>query len=127
MGEARGGTAPLIPAPGGAWSRGPPGLTGPCPPNRAGPGCQARGGAVAERYECEDPPCLHVVVDYSRKVFAVFLETAEGDIIYIPFDKLAEAYSKASSLVSKRFREARGRDVDYLAQEHLGAEPVEEE
>jgi hypothetical protein len=82
---------------------------------------------MGARYECERPPCLHVVVDYSRKVFAIFLETSEGELIYIPFDRIESAYSKASGLLSKRFREAQGSDVDYLAQEYLGAEPVGEE
>ncbi len=79
------------------------------------------------RYECVNPPCLHVVVDYRRKIFAIFLETGDGELIHIPLDRLEAAYAKASNLLSRRFREAKGSDIDYLAQEHLGAEPLEEE
>ena len=79
------------------------------------------------RYECVRPPCLHVVVDYRRRLFAIFLETSDGEVIHIPFDRVEAAYSRASRLLSKRFREASGRDVDYLASEYLGAEPVDEE
>ena len=79
------------------------------------------------RYECDRPPCLHVVVDYGRKLFAVFMETSEGEVIHIPFEKLERAYKMSSSLLAKRFSEARGLDIDYLAMEYLGAEPFEEE
>jgi hypothetical protein len=78
-------------------------------------------------YECEDPPCLHVVVDYPRKVFAIFLETSDGEIVYIPFEKVEKAYLEAKELTSKRFREANGDEIDRLASEFLGAEPVEDE
>ncbi len=77
-------------------------------------------------YECIDPPCLHVVADYSAKKFAVFLETSDGALVYIPFEKLEEAYKQASHLVSRRFREAQDREVDYIAVEYLDAEVVEE-
>lgn len=80
-----------------------------------------------ERYECENPPCIHVVVDYPRRRLAVFLETGDDEIIHVPFDRLEEAYRRASELLRRRFREARGEEVDELAAEYLGAEPVEEE
>jgi len=78
-------------------------------------------------YECGEPPCLHVAVDYRRKRFAVFLETGGGELIYVPFERLEKAYREASELLSKRFREARGDEVDAIAEEVLGAEPLEEE
>lgn len=77
-------------------------------------------------FECDDPPCLHVVVDYSKKRLAVFLETSDGDIVFIPFDRLEQAYKIASSLLARRFREAQGDEIDELAREYLGAEPLEE-
>ncbi len=80
---------------------------------------------ASSRYECRNPPCLHVVVDYRRKLFAIYLETSDGELIHIPFDRVEKAYQKASSLLSKRFREATGKDIDYLAQEYLEAEPIE--
>ncbi len=80
-----------------------------------------------ERYECEEPPCIHVVVDYPRRRLAVFLETGDGEIIHIPFSRLEEACRRASELLRRRFREASGDEVDELAAEYLGAEPLEEE
>ena len=77
-------------------------------------------------FRCENPPCLHVVVDWSRKLFAIFLETSEGDYIYVPWSEVEKAYGKVSELIEKRFREAKGREVDFLAMEYLGAEPIEE-
>ncbi|ABM80193.1 hypothetical protein [Hyperthermus butylicus] len=80
-----------------------------------------------EAYECEKPPCLHVVVDYRRKRFAVFLETADGDLIHIPAERIEDAYNKIVALRSRRFREAVGSEVDEIAEDILGAVPVEEE
>ncbi|KSW12457.1 hypothetical protein CF15_06955 [Pyrodictium occultum] len=77
-------------------------------------------------YECEEPPCLHVAVDYPRRRFVVFLETGGGELIYIPFERLERAYRQAQELLSRRFREARGGEVDEVAREVLGAEPLEE-
>jgi hypothetical protein len=82
---------------------------------------------MSESYECKSPPCLHVVVDYRRKRFAVFLETGDGDIIYVPADRVEEAYRRIVELRSRRFREAKGDEVDEIASEILGALPVEEE
>ncbi len=79
-----------------------------------------------ESYECENPPCIHVVVDYPRRRLAVFLETGDGEIIHIPFNRIEEAYKRASELLRRRFREASGDEVDELAAEYLGAEPLEE-
>lgn len=77
-------------------------------------------------YECREPPCLHVAVDYPRKRFAVFLETSDGELIYIPFERIEKACREAGELLSKRFREAQGSEVDEIAEEILGAEPLEE-
>ncbi len=77
-------------------------------------------------HECVDPPCIHVVADYTAKKFAVFLETSDGILVYIPFEKLEEAYKQASHLVSRRFREAQGGEIDYIAAEYLDAEALEE-
>ncbi len=77
-------------------------------------------------YECADPPCLHVVVDYPRKRLAVFLETSDGDIIYVPLGKLMEACRAASELTKRRFREAKGDEIDELAERYLGAVKLEE-
>ena len=82
---------------------------------------------ASERYECSNPPCLHVVVDFSRRFFAVFLETSGGELVYIPLERLEKAYNTVRALLSARFREARGDEIDYLAYEKLGAVEVSEE
>ncbi len=77
-------------------------------------------------YECNQPPCIHVVVDYPRRRLAVFLETGDSEIIHIPLEKLLEACREASELKRRRFREAQGDEIDEIAEEYLGAAPVEE-
>ncbi|MET1101529.1 MAG: hypothetical protein ABWW69_03500 [Pyrodictiaceae archaeon] len=75
------------------------------------------------RYECEDPPCIHVAVSFSRKKFAVFLETSDGDLIYIPLEKLIRTCETITKLLSTRFREAKGDEIDMIAEEELNAIP----
>ena len=77
-------------------------------------------------YECEEPPCIHVVVDWRRRAFAVFFEDSLGNIIHVPSSKLIEACKQVSELLKKRVREVSGDEVDELAREFLGAELVEE-
>ncbi len=77
-------------------------------------------------YECRDPPCLHVVIDYPGKRLAVFLETGDGDIIYVPLEKLMKACRAAGELTRRRFREAEGDEIDELAEQYLGAVKLEE-
>ncbi|MET1128866.1 MAG: hypothetical protein ABWW70_06070 [Thermoproteota archaeon] len=81
----------------------------------------------SESYECRRYPCIHVVVDYPRRKFALFLEMHDGELVHVPFEELERAYREASSLLAKRFREAEGEEVDAIASELLGAEPVEPE
>jgi len=82
--------------------------------------------SLRKSYECEEPPCIHVVIDYPSRVFAVFLETSDGEVVYIPFSRLEKAYEEAKELLRRRFREARGDEVDRLAREFLEAEPIED-
>ena len=78
-------------------------------------------------YVCGEYPCIHVVVDYSKKIYALFLETSDGDIIHIPVNEVRRALEKVEELSKARFREARGDEIDWLAEERLGALRVEEE
>lgn len=84
---------------------------------------QSGGGEL----ECENPPCVHLVVDYPRKRFAVFVETGDGEIIHVPLERLERVVEEARALRRRRFREAGGDEVDELAEEYLGAVPLEEE
>ncbi len=81
---------------------------------------------MSKEYVCRSYPCIHVVVDYSKKIYALFLETADGDIYYVPASTVLEAAGKVYELTRSRFREATGSEVDWLASEKLGAEKIEE-
>jgi hypothetical protein len=79
-------------------------------------------------YSCEKPPCIHVVVDWPTKKYAVFVEDAEGTLLYIPSSKIVEACSKIQELTRKRVKEASGDEIDSIAEKYLEAvELVEEE
>ncbi|MCD6084710.1 MAG: hypothetical protein J7J20_04130 [Desulfurococcales archaeon] len=80
----------------------------------------------SKSYVCDKPPCIHVVVDWRRKVFAVFFEDSLGNIVQIPSSRLVDACRKVEELLKKRVREATGDLIDELAEEFLGAELIEE-
>jgi len=80
----------------------------------------------SKNYVCEEPPCIHVVVDWRRKVFTVLFEDSLGNVIQVPSSKLTEACRKVEELLKKRIREATGDLIDELAKEFLGAELIEE-
>ncbi len=82
---------------------------------------------MSEEYVCTNPPCIHVVIDHRKKIFAVFIETADEDYIYIPVERILEASDKARELLRKHYREAKDTEIDQLASEKLGAIPIEEE
>ncbi len=82
--------------------------------------------AASEKYECENPPCIHVVVDNDKKVFAVFVEDWEGNILLIRSEEIVKAFNAISDALAKGFREADPQQADYLARKYLDAEPVEE-
>ncbi len=85
---------------------------------------------VQQSFECDSPPCIHVVVDERKKVFKVFLEDYEV-IAPIPLEKVVaacESVRRLREMVSREgFREAEGDEVDRLARRYLRAEPYEEE
>ena len=80
---------------------------------------------MSEKYECKNPPCIHVVPDHRGKRYAIFFEDDEGNILYIESSKLKEACGKIAELERKHYREAVGDEIDRIAREKLGAEPVE--
>ncbi len=82
---------------------------------------------ATRRYECDDPPCIHVVFDVRRKRYGVFVEDSEGNILYIPASKVERAANRISELRSTHFKEAAGTEIDELARKYLGAELVAEE
>ncbi|MCE4606101.1 MAG: hypothetical protein F7B59_02055 [Desulfurococcales archaeon] len=75
--------------------------------------------------ECDDPPCIHVVFDVSRKHYAVFIEDSEGTVLYIPSDKIELAYNLVVELKSKHYKEAVDMEIDELARKYLGAEALD--
>ncbi len=82
---------------------------------------------MGSEYECVKPPCVHVVLDWRRKMFAVFVEDAEGSLLYVPSEELLAACEKVREAMSKKVREASGDEIDELAEEHLNAVEVVEE
>lgn len=81
---------------------------------------------MSREYECRTYPCIHVVVDYSKKIYALFLETSDGDIIHVPASEVIVAADRVLELSKARLREARDDEIDWLAEEKLGATRVEE-
>lgn len=79
-----------------------------------------------KKYECETPPCIHVIPDYQKKKYAVFFEDDEGNVIYIESSKVKKAYEELIDLEKKRFKEAKGDEIDYIARTYLEVEPIEE-
>jgi hypothetical protein len=83
-------------------------------------------------YECENPPCIHVVIDDHRKMFKVFVEHEYGDdeimAISIPVGKLENACRLLEEAKSLGYREANNDyEIDYLARKYLNVRPVDEE
>ena len=71
---------------------------------------------------------MHVVVDWRRKRFAVFVEDAEGSLLYVPSERVVAACDRVKELKGKRVREASGDEVNEIAEEYLNAlEVVDEE
>ncbi|RLG86294.1 MAG: hypothetical protein DRO39_03535, partial [Thermoprotei archaeon] len=65
-------------------------------------------------YECNDPPCIHVVSDERRRVFAVFVEDWDGNILPVPSNELEKAARRLRELARRGFREAGPNDLSYL-------------
>ncbi|AFH43185.1 hypothetical protein IOK49_00480 [Fervidicoccus fontis] len=81
---------------------------------------------MQEEY-CKEPPCIHVVSNDRKKIFAVFFEDSEGVITWIENRKMKEALQKIREAESKGYREATQDELDNLAREKLGVEPIPEE
>ncbi len=79
-----------------------------------------------QSYECENPPCIHVVVDDAQRIFAVFVEDWEGNILLIRADEVVKAAERIKHLIDNEYREASPNQADYLARHYLNAEPIEE-
>lgn len=82
---------------------------------------------MSKKYECEKPPCLHLVIDYPTKKFAVFLEDYSGEVVWIPVSKILNITEDVRKLLTKHFKEAEADEVDELAIKYLEVEPIEEE
>jgi len=79
------------------------------------------------KYVCKKPPCIHVVVDWRRKIYAVFLEDAEGEVIQLPSSEVKKACEYIKDIQTKKLEEARNDDVDLLAEKYLEAYPYTED
>jgi len=78
--------------------------------------------------ECEEYPCIHVVVDNKSRLYAIFIEDWDGNVIPVKSSEIEKAYKELAKLRREGYREAsEASELDRLAREGLGAEPVEEE
>ncbi len=85
------------------------------------------GDSRKHMYECREHPCIHVVIDKRKGIFKVFVEDYDR-IIPLSLEELMKAWTIVSSeALDKRLREARDKEIDYLARKYLEAEPVEVE
>ncbi len=66
-----------------------------------------------------------MVVDYRKKKFAAFIETADEGFFYIKADEILAAAEKIETLIKKHFREAVGDEIDEIAKRELGLERIE--
>ena len=73
------------------------------------------------KYECSNPPCIHVVIEWPKKRFAIFVEDAEGSLLYVPADRVIKACNELEEIMKKRVREAAGDEIDDLADKYLNA------
>lgn len=77
--------------------------------------------------ECREPPCIHVVKDERKKIYAVFFEDSLGNVIWVESDKIRKSAEALEKVIMEGFREASGNEIDRLASRYLGASPAEEE
>jgi hypothetical protein len=82
--------------------------------------------AKPRTYYCSSPPCIHVVWDERRKIYAVFVEIDDENIFELDPDKLEIACRSLSEVKEKKYRRANLQETDFLATRYLGAKPVEE-
>ncbi len=75
--------------------------------------------------ECNNPPCIHVVFDPRKKIYAIFFEDSEGTIIWVEKEKIEKAYEELAELQKKHFKEASAQEIDGLAAKYLNARPEE--
>jgi len=83
------------------------------------------GGKGRSAYSCEDPPCLHLVIDDRRRIYKVFLEDAEY-ITPVSLSALKRICGELGDPRLSRYREASGDEEEYLARKYLEAHPVDE-
>ncbi len=76
--------------------------------------------------ECNQYPCIRIGVDHKYKKFAVFIETADGEYIYISADEILKACREIESLKHKHYVEASGEEIDEIAYNVFELLPVEE-
>jgi len=74
---------------------------------------------------CEKLPCIRVVWDNRRRIYAVFIEVDNENIFELDPNMLERAYFLLSEVKSRRFRRANPQEVDYLAIKYLNARPAD--
>ncbi len=80
-----------------------------------------------EKFVCDNPPCIHVVIDERRRIFKAFIEdlTDEGPIfIPLALPELKKACERLNLALEAGMREATVDETDYLARKYLGITDV---
>ncbi len=76
-------------------------------------------------YFCKNPPCIHIVRDSRRKIYAVFLEVDEENIFELDPDVFESTCRALERVKSRGFRRASSQEVDFLAIKYLNARPAD--
>jgi len=77
-------------------------------------------------YSCVKPPCIHVVADDRRKIYAVFIEIDDKNIFELDPRILENACIRLREVKDRKYRRANLQETDFLAIRYLDAKPVEE-
>ncbi len=77
-------------------------------------------------YFCAKPPCIHIVWDDRRKIYAVFVEIDDRNIFELDPDTLEKACRELQEVRGRKYRRANLQETDFLAIRYLRAKPVEE-
>ncbi|MCE4600634.1 MAG: hypothetical protein F7C38_03615 [Desulfurococcales archaeon] len=84
-----------------------------------------RGSEPRRTLQCDNPPCIHVVYDERRRIYAIFIEFDEENIFPIEAEMLEAACRDLAKARGMGLREANPQETDFLAVKYLNARPVE--
>lgn len=83
------------------------------------------GSGSKRSLQCVNPPCIHVVYDERRRIYAIFVEVDEENIFRVEAGMLESACRELARAKDMGLREASLQETDFLAIKYLNARPVE--